>query len=813
MSNGNPIARIISLEQIRHEAVGGKAEGLARLIQLGLRVPPGFVIQQARPGQLPPDLATAYAALGGVVAVRSSAIGEDSADASFAGQYETILDVEGEAALVQAIEQCLQSIHGARALAYQQDKSQTQDVEMAVVVQRMVPAVRAGVLFTVDPVNPQSGCIVIDAVSGVGEKLVSGEATPDHYVLDITGALQEQELIQAEPLLTPAQLAQLWREARDAEARIGHPLDMEWAFDASDTLWWLQARPITTLTAALDELDTPLLDPKHIYTRCNVSEALPGALCPLTHSVTGRGLEVGMQRLFIDFGILEQENANWYAMASFQGHLFMNLSTMAWTPMKTFGSNADDVALAICGRLIPELNEGFVKPPLHTRIPALWKYFSTLLSARRQRDQLGLLVATVRLPRQATAVDQWRMIDTQLDALFCAHHAHLVSSTGSGMMTPLLLGILAKGKPATDEHHAQVAALLAGAENVESADIALGATRIQQLLLQLPAVQARFVDVPTTDALAYLRSADAGEAGNAFAHYLVRHGHRSISEMDMRMKEWACDPEPLVRTLQVAVGGLLTRRQPARAPTTGETEADAVYAQQNVVIKWIVRLARKAVQGRELSKSRLVAVKRHFKQAYRDLADMMVAEHCLPDADALYFLTHQELGQCIREHSAVWGERAAARRRMLTVQQTLTFPDVFVGKPVPLQPDLSAVPADKIVRGRVVSRGCVTGRAKVARVVAEAAKLREGDILIAPITDVAWTPFFSLIGGLATDIGSAVSHGAVVAREYGLPAIVKTDVGTHTFVDGDVVVLDANNGVLRLATTEEAAAFLLREAE
>jgi pyruvate,water dikinase len=141
-------------------------------------------------------------------------------------------------------------------------------------------------------------------------------------------------------------------------------------------------------------------------------------------------------------------------------------------------------------------------------------------------------------------------------------------------------------------------------------------------------------------------------------------------------------------------------------------------------------------------------------------------------------------------------------------QQRLQFADVFRGKPVPLQPDLSALPADKIVRGKTVSRGCVTGRAKIALVVSEAGKLESGDILIAPITDIAWTPYFSLIGGLATNIGSAVSHGAVVAREYGLPAIVKTDMGTSVFQDGDIVVLDANYGILRIASAEETAAFI-----
>ncbi|MCB1616103.1 MAG: hypothetical protein KDI30_08825, partial [Pseudomonadales bacterium] len=122
-------------------------------------------------------------------------------------------------------------------------------------------------------------------------------------------------------------------------------------------------------------------------------------------------------------------------------------------------------------------------------------------------------------------------------------------------------------------------------------------------------------------------------------------------------------------------------------------------------------------------------------------------------------------------------------------------------------PNLDKIAAEKICTGKPVSRGTAIGRAKIALTVSEADKLAPGDILVAPITDVAWTPYFSLIAGLATDIGSAVSHGAVVAREYGLPAIVKTDIGTRVFRDGDIVVLDGDHGILRLATEDELHAF------
>lgn len=425
------------------------------------------------------------------------------------------------------------------------------------------------------------------------------------------------------------------------------------------------------------------------------------------------------------------------------------------------------------------------------------------------RQQLQQLCDSLELKQQNTVLEQWQMINSNLEAVNQAFYIHYVSSMGAGTMAPLLLGLLAKGKTPTDEHHGLVAALLAGAENVESANIAKGASAIQQLLLKQPYTTERFLNVPAPEAYSYLRSTDSGPAGKAFNEYLKRHGHRSISEMDIRQKEWACNPMPLIETLQTALRGLQQQGKTQQRPTTQPSVASNadLLAKQNFIIKKLVKTAHNAVRGREFSKSLLVKVLQKYKAAYRQLAQMMVAEELLKDTDQVYFFTHQELGDYIRNQNPEMLKQADLRRKALAQQQTLTFSDVFTGIPQPIKADLSKIPKDKLVKGKSVSRGYAMGRAKIARTINEAAKLQAGDILIAPITDVAWTPYFALIGGLVTDIGSAVSHGAVVAREYGLPAIVKTDIGTQTFKDGDIVILDANEGYVRLATAAEAKAF------
>jgi pyruvate,water dikinase len=208
-------------------------------------------------------------------------------------------------------------------------------------------------------------------------------------------------------------------------------------------------------------------------------------------------------------------------------------------------------------------------------------------------------------------------------------------------------------------------------------------------------------------------------------------------------------------------------------------------------------IAHAAIRCREHTKSILVAVTTEFKHAYRALGAAMAVEGWLPDEDAVFFLTHDELGELLggrRELAAL----AASRRKVIDYQMPLHFPQVFRDRPEPSR--LEPVEGeDGALVGKPVSRGAVTGRARVVETLAEAAALEAGEILIAPITDVGWTPYFSLIAGLATDVGSAVSHGAVVAREYGLPAVVNLRVATSRFRTGDLVTLDGDRGTLKLA--------------
>lgn len=796
-------SRCLPLESIGGVEVGGKAHGLCRLMRLGLQVPPGFVVLGASQGELPDSLSAHYADLGGGrVAVRSSAQGEDSQEASFAGQYGTLLDVEGLGELARAIEECLSSLGSARAVAYRQGQTNLEDVSMCVVVQRMVDAAVAGVLFTADPVSGRRDCLIVDAVPGTGEKLVAGQVTPDHYTLSRDGELLAAQARSGAPLLGPEQLRELAAGAVRAERDYGKPLDLEWALGEDGRIYWLQARPITRLGADPNELDV-MQDAADLYTSCNIGECMPGAITPLTFSTVWHADDQALQLMHVRCGAAKRVVDGFFHSRLYYGRMFLNLTKLGRMATCVVGSSSERLTLALCGRVIPELDPG-PKASGALRLLNGLRFLVYLLSGGRHRRRLEKLAGRLHFDDAGGSYALYDAIASRLSAMYQAFDHHMASSAGSGALEPTLMEVLARGEQVTEQHHARMAAMLAGAsdQTTESADIVSGIHRIVDRLREHPDAQVRFASATPTEALAWIRSDAAGAASKEFRAYLERHGHRSIRELELRQPEWSKDPLPLTASIQASLRarGL----GDASAAASGSLEASrAFFRSQAPLLRVLVGVTQRAVQRRERTKSLLVAVVTSFKGAYRRLGELLASEGKLPDADAVFFLTHQELGALVRGVRVGLVEKALGRREVLAYQMEVSFPDVFAGSPEPLDDSLEPV-YDHTLRGKPVSRGQARGYARVVSTLEEAGTIRPGEILIAPVTDVGWSPYFSLIAGLATDVGSSVSHGAVVAREYGLPAVVDLRRATKAFKTGDRVFLDGDHGLLRLDEGEDS---------
>ncbi len=785
------MTNILTLKEITDQAVGGKAAGLAELTRHGLNVPPAFVIQAASAQVFPDDLASHYEAIGGgKVAVRSSAIGEDGEDSSFAGQYETILNVEGLEALKAAIGQCVKSLDSAQATAYKSEQANLGEVDMCVVVQRMVDAKSAGVLFTADAVTGRHDRLIIDAVNGLGEALVSGEVTPDHYELDSHNQVVRRELTSDQPILSDAEIQALAEDARDAAKRMSALLDMEWAIDASGELFWLQARPITTLGSDLNELDTPIPD-DHVITRCNVGEMMPGAVCPLTFSVQGRAIEHGMQHMHVCYANRPAINDEWSQINLFFGHMFINMTGGLQSSRYVSINTVESMGQSLCGRPVPELKPLENVAPFWRRWYGTWQFARYVMRSQKVLTEFETRFKHAYIPYTDDSRSMMAAIDSYFPWILETNEVHLRSSAFSGVMEGIIQSfVTGSSQPPDADQQAEAARLLAGASDVESAVMVDRLDDVVDSIAEHPDAVSAFQSVDASSALQWLQSDEAGAAKYRFEEFLAAHGHRSIRELCLREAGWVDEPEKLIVTMQASLAarlqGSYKPRHVEKVDTRGMSRG----------LRFMLPIAHNAIRRREHTKSLLVLVTHRLKRGYRHLANLLVKEGHLPDPDLVFFFTHDELRDFVTSPRSEWVERAEKRRIALSFHEKMEFDDIYVGKPEPLVWEPPKDTAEGELVGRPVSRGVVEGTARVALTIQEAAELKPGEILIAPITDIGWTPYFSLIAGLATDVGSAVSHGAVIAREYGLPAIVNLRQATRLFKTGDRVRLDADKGIL-----------------
>jgi pyruvate,water dikinase len=774
--------------------VGGKAAGLRKLIGWGLAIPTGFVIIDARKTLDTASLARHYRAMGGgKVAVRSSALGEDGNDHSFAGLYESVLDVEGEDKLAEAVLQCVDSLNSQRAREYRHQHD-AHECSMSVVVQRMVDAEAAGVLFSVDPVSGRHDRLVIDAVPGLGEALVSGDQTPDHYEYDLDNMLCYQELVGDVAILTAEQRLLLVQEARQAVVAANEPLDMEWAFNKEGELFWLQARPVTTVGSDLNELDTPI-NPGDVLTRCNIGEMMPGASCPLTFSTTGRAIEHGMQHMHVSYAGRAAITDTWTQVAMCSGKMFLNMTGSAAAGSTVLGIDVKSMGLSLCGRIVDEL-----KPPpkraIFVRLFGMLKMLWYLHRADAVIDEFKQRAKAFHIPVKGSSAELAKALDESKAFFYEAFAVHLQSSTTSGFASNVLQAMISGGQESSPEEEAEAGRLMAGARDVESAVLVDQLDEIVEEISRHHDAQACFVDTTPRVALAWLRG-NGSPVGHKFADFLDRHGHRAYRELCVREVCWSDAPETLVATMQASVAARLTRPLSSVRPDVADVSG------LSRGLRWIVPKAHNAVRRREATKSLLVDITNRLKRGYRALGNQLVAENKLDDADLVFFFLHDELMAFVRntsshEFNRYWNQHTKMRRRALDFQNRLEFEEICVGAPQPIDVRNRSLDIEGQLVGRPVSRGIVEARARVAFSVTEAAAIQPGEILVAPITDVGWTPYFSMIAGLVTDVGSAVSHGAVIAREYGLPAIVNTRYGTKQIKTGDMIRLNADTGVVTI---------------
>jgi len=791
---------ILRLNEIDGHPVGGKAKGLQILKELGYHVPEAVVLLHPEPGELSEAVIRQHLdQLGpGPKAVRSSAVSEDGKTASFAGQFESYLNLGTFDEIRTAIVKCVGAAGADRVKSYSGSLLNEADLRISVILQNMVDARVAGVVFSVNPVNNRRDKILVNAVAGQGEDLVSGKKDAHHYEVYRSGSNTGSEAGKNGHLLNEQLLGQIVEGAKKAEKHFGMPVDMEWAVDRAGILNWLQVRPVTALNEVhFNELDTVIGESSDIWTLGNIGEMMPGVATPLTYSVSAEAIDYGMVLLAQRggaFRMSDRKGPRYIQM--FYNRLFINMTNMMDYPKRIWLNKADDVQYALSGKVFPGLTaEPEVSLPV--RMINFGKQMSTTLRAAKYLEELKKLEANFRIDTALTMEALHKRLEEARTDLGIGFGYHLMTSAQSGTMYSTFMRIMTgeKRKPQAADHHIATMLLLDIPE-IESADAVRSLERFARMILQHTDFRNLFISLPPSDALHLLQNGAPDEISGQFRTFLERHGHRCVRESELREKTWAEKPEQLIQILQTRVkaGDIKHVSHDAKKEITAALSK--LRPTTRLILRSMISIARKAVARREITKALSIKMVDTMRKGYHALALKLVQNLLLDDTDQAYFLTHDELGRLIADRDPSWKAKANRRRELLPETDKLVFGEVSFGIPEPLEEDQVFELSEGQLAGIPVSSGTVEAVVRIIHSLEDAEQLKEGEIMVASFTDIGWTPYFSIIAGLVTEIGSPLSHGAVVAREYGIPAVVGAK-GAKKFLNtGDRIKLDGEKGLI-----------------
>lgn len=768
------------LPEAVYARVGGKASGLDLLIRNGFTVPQGFVITDIDTI----DQNAVYEAFDALkvkqVSVRSSASNEDGALASNAGQYETCLFVD-RAHLLEGIQRCVDSLDAERVKDYAR-RFGLEKGAMNVVVQAMIDSEKAGVLFTASPTAGH--CMLIEAVRGQGENLVSGQVSAHRY--EISRKFYKP---CGDDLLSEEEVRELYQTGKKIRACFGEEKDLEWAL-CGGTLYLLQMRPITTEVIDIEEFDRDEDLSGHLFTKRNVGEMMPGAVTPLTLSTSVEAIDYGMRYMLAKAGVYKSAHseAPLRLISSISGHLFFDMDLLYNMHARVGIAHPQSMNLSIMGEYYdyPPVRAPYANP-LVRGINSV-KFLNYVFSGHRAMGKFDKLLKKVHFARTEDYRELYRSIDKNIALLDESLIYHYASSAYSGSASSTLYRMVDPFFPDKKEYQAFLSHLLSNIPGIESADIL---SRLQELAALIKADHANAEQFSADELLAYIKAHPA--ILEKYRDFLAHHGHRSIKEAEMRNKPWRDDEKALMNYLSSII-------KAPRSLVAKEEEPDLKqefsFVTNPLLKKACIsyaRRSRQAVVDREYTKSCLIKIIDLFKTQYALLAKLLVDAKVLPDTDLIYFLTHKEIGRLI-EGDASLVPLAGRRRKAYEIQKDLAFDDTYIGKPVADSFHLEV--SDGVLKGVPVSNGVCEGIVRIVNSADDANRLQKGEIMVAKFTDIGWTPYYSIVNGLITEIGSSLSHGAVVAREYGLPTIVNVKGATQLLKNGDHITMDAGKGTI-----------------
>ncbi|QSF47437.1 phosphoenolpyruvate synthase [Paenibacillus tianjinensis] len=757
-------------------------------------------------------------------AVRSSATAEDLPHASFAGQHDTYLNIIGKESILQHIRKCWASLFTERAVIYRiQNGFDHHQVYLSVIVQRMVFPQASGIVFTADPVTSNRKLLSIDASFGLGEALVSGLVSADCYKVqgeDIVnkritakklamygvkeGGTVTREIapdLQKTQTLTDEQILQLARTGRQIEAYLGCPQDIEWCLD-QDIFYIVQSRPITTLYPVPEANDPD----NHVYVSVGHQQMMTDPLKPLGMSIFQ----------LTSFGPRYKAG----------GRLFVDVTPMLASPesrdklLHTFGQHEPLIYDAISTILkrnfiktLPRIDADTLSPP---------KSNSTMSSPGLQaRNEIDPAIVPNLIKNTQTSIETLKQtIQTKSGSELMDFIQEdiqelkkiLFDKESSAVIKAVMdasLWINEKMNEWLGEKNAADTLSQSVPSNITS-EIGLALLEVADVIRPYPEVIDYLQHVKDDHFMDELVKLEGGqEAHDALYDYLSKYGMRCAGEIDITRTRWSEQPAILIPILL----GNIKNLEPNAGTRKFEQGRQEALTKEQELLERLLQLpdgAQKAKETkvmidrirnfsgyREYPKYGMVNRYFLYKQALLREAGQLVQAGIIHEQQDIYYLTFEELHEVIRSHKLDY-QTISKRKDEYTLYDKLTPPRVITsdGEIITGEYKRGDLPSDAIV-GLPVSSGVTEGRARVI-INMEDADLEDGDILVTSFTDPSWTALFVSIKGLVTEVGGLMTHGAVIAREYGLPAVVGVQNATQLIQDGQQIRVNGTEGYIEI---------------
>ncbi|UGT67524.1 aminotransferase class III-fold pyridoxal phosphate-dependent enzyme [Nocardia gipuzkoensis] len=787
---------------------GGKAATLHELLADGFAVPPGFAVPADLDldGVSDDELADWVRAIGGFpVAVRSSGVLEDLDDASFAGQYESYLDIADPAALRTHIERCRASVRNERVRAYLSRRGMADtDATVAVLVQRMVEARCAGVGFSIDVLTGVEEHAVLETCHGVGERLVSGQVTPTRYTLRLAdGGVVSRDAGDEDVQLTAADTTALAALLLAVQARRHRPQDIEWAIDGDGALWLLQSRAVTAISwrTDIDQFsDADLRD-----------GGVSARVCtPMMFSLYDNAFQYSMQRFFEGLGLAGPgAEPDWMAM--YYGRAYWNVSAVkkCFQRIPGFDEQHFDDDLGVLNEYGPD---GPIRTP-NTPLTIARALPVALAVQRSYREQLAAVdrFAASWPAKYEAWQERVRALPHTDEATFAADLADCLLTLHAATERTYFTTIYHNSSVQTDFKQLLDKVDAATGATSSAIDLMGGLAEISHMALQRGIVELHRV--------AQESGLDGPAWDDALAAFLAEQGFHADAELDLTCPRWSEDPQRVRSMIAVMLEHGTAPADPATTLVEQrkryESELAAVRARvrarpttrvryAKALDKQIERMRRYLVareRMREFSSQCYAVVRAYVVEAGTRLATAGALER----ADDAFQLTIHELTDLVagRVDAAALAAVLAYRRAMYAGYRDLTPPHELGGGVT-----VAAVRAvaDGDLTGLGCSPGVAEGTARVITALSGIDQLREGDILVTRFTDPGWTPALGLVAGVVTEVGGMLSHAAVIGREYGIPAVLNVAGATNAVKSGQRIRIDGSAGVVRILDADLVAA-------